>query len=157
MRSEDHIFASNQARVHFGFEFENIKGCAGDFLVFQGVGESRLVDNRAARGVHEIRSAFHFFQIVLRDQVTRVRKQGDVQADEIRLAEKAIAIDEFGVQLLLHFDGCADSVAIKDAHVESQRTARYAAPDAAKSQNAERFSPNIAAAKLIEIPARPSA
>ena len=130
---------------------------AGDFFIFERVGEGGFVHYRAARSVDEERGALHFFQIFGGDEVARVRQQRNVQADEVRFAEQCVAVHEFGVQLFFDFGWRADGVVIEDAHLKAERAACDSAADAPEAENAERFAPDVAADELIEVPAGPGA
>jgi hypothetical protein len=85
MRQQHDVGQREQARVHGGFAFKHIESCAGEQALFEGRGERRFVDDRAARGVDEERRALHAAQLFDADQMARLLPQRHVQRHVITL------------------------------------------------------------------------
>src|SRR5437660_1657521 len=104
---------------------------------------SRLVDDRAARGVDEDRSALHLAEAVRVHQVTRLGKERHVQRYEVAAREKVVkALDIHGTELLLRARITA-RVLIEDAHREAVGASRHREPDPAHADDAKRRAVDI--------------
>ena len=82
-------------------------------------------------------------------------RSGDVDGDEIGLAEEVFHRDEFGPERV-HF-GIGIAIVIKQRHVEALGHARHASADAAGTENAERLPADIDADEVGRAPAGPLA
>ena len=128
---------------------------ARDLAGFEGVVECCFVDHGAARGVDEDRCRLHARECGGIEEVARFGRQGDVDADEVRLIKQLV---EFGVgdpELRLGL-GPAMVAVVEHAHVEPARPARHGPADGAEANDAERRLMDILAEQERGSPTRPA-
>ena len=118
----------------------------------QRPGQRRLVDDRAARRVDQIRRPLHPRERRLVDQVPRLGRQRHVQRDDVRRRQQAIE---------RHRARCAGSAAgARDVQRRACRTPPRARPrpaDAAEADDAELLAAQLGAEHEVERPALPAA
>ena len=101
-----------------------------------GVGERLLIDELAARGVHDPDTLLHPGEPVRVDQVPGFRQRRHVQGNDVGLRNQLVEIDE------RHAGGVGgarreERVVGQDVHVECPGPRRYFAADAPESDHAE--------------------
>ncbi len=77
--------------------FIHVKARPGDSSCPQRLDQRLFVHHFASRRIDEESARFHPSQFGSANQVMRMRGQGRVQAEEIRLAQEGFTIDEPGV------------------------------------------------------------
>src|SRR6267154_4435051 len=82
VRSHDDVGAL-EARMDEGFLFENVEGGAGNFSGFEGVDESRFIDDRTACGVNDERGWFHAKEFWRVKEPAGLRIERNVQGHEV--------------------------------------------------------------------------
>jgi hypothetical protein len=90
VRDEQHVLERHQARMNLGLVFVDVERRAGNQPFFERPGQRGFVHDRPARGIDQVRSALHFRQRLLIDEVFRLRRHRTVQRDHVRCREEAI-------------------------------------------------------------------
>ena len=88
----DNDVVQRQQRVVEGhrLDLRHVQPGRGDASLLQRRVQRPLVDDRAARRVHQHRRRLHQRQLPLADEVSRLRRKRHVQADEVRLAQQLL-------------------------------------------------------------------
>ncbi|MNO97301.1 hypothetical protein D3C76_890040 [compost metagenome] len=108
MRGDDHVGEGQQAGEHVvlqrqvgtvgeedvGFFFIDVQAEVAELAALQRLDQRRGVDQRAAAAVDQHRAALHLLQAVGVDQVAGGVVERAVQADDVRLAEQPVELDE---------------------------------------------------------------
>jgi len=73
-----------------GFLFENVEGGTGNFSGFEGVDESRFIDDRTACGVNDERGWFHAKEFWRVKEPAGLRIERNVQGHEVGFGKQRI-------------------------------------------------------------------
>src|SRR4029079_12824953 len=73
---------------------EHVEAGAGDGAVLQRLGQSRFIDETAARGVDENGGRLHFLSLRGADHVLGLRRERHMQSNNVALAQDGVEIDE---------------------------------------------------------------
>ena len=77
--------------------FIHVKACPGDFSRPERLDQRLFIHHFSSRRIDEESSRLHPSQFGSANHVVRMRGQGSVQAEEIRLAQEGFTVDELGV------------------------------------------------------------
>src|SRR5215218_10773911 len=110
-----------------------------------GGGELGHVDDRSARGVHEVRVAAHAGKRLGVDQVARLRRQRAVQRDDVRALEQLAELDAAGV-------AAGAALRVDDLQPERAGARRGRAADLAVADDPERLAAQPATEHEVDRP-----
>ena len=124
---------------------EHVERGAGDHAVTQRDGECGLVDDGAARGVHEVGVVAHAGERRGVDQVARLRQERRVERDDVRAGEQLVELDPTGL-VAVH------GVGVDDLHPERTGASGDRLPDRAEADDAERLAAQPATEHELDRP-----
>ena len=139
-----------------GFVFKNVEAGAGNCFLPEGRDERLFIHHFPPRGVDEKTRGLHAAEFRRANQVMRLGRERNVQAQEIRFTEQPFAVHVFGGKLF--FNGLGDSVprVIKNPHRKPAPASRHRLPDVSEAVKAERLSVDVRAVEELELPAVPA-
>ena len=152
MRRQQDVLQPEQVRMHFGLTLEDVERGAGNEVLTQRPRQRRLVDDLPTCRVDEVRRPLHPRQGLAVDQVTRLRRQGHVQRDDVGARNQPVEPHELDTGPLR-----VASAAHGDAHPEGCRARGHGTADAPAADDAHEFSGQAAAEHEVEAPALPCA
>ena len=152
MRREHHLVHPEQRRVGRGLDREDVERGAGQPAVLERLRERVLVDDAAARGVHEPGTLLHHRELVLPDQPPRVRGAREVDRDEVGLHQERLERRHHVYAQLL--GSLAGDVRVErdHAHPEGLGPRGDERPDPAEPDQAEGLARELHALPPILVP-----
>ena len=122
--------------------FEYVEPGGDDLALGERLGQGLVVDDRAARGIHQHGRGLDEGKAPGVDQMAGLRGEVGVEGDEVRLAEQIVQVPVLGLELLFRLGGGPVHVVPEDAQGEPARAgagiwARSAVPAAARPVSAE--------------------
>ena len=110
---------------------EDVERGAGDVAGLDGFGEGFVDDELAARAVHDADARLHDGERVLVDEAFGLRREADVQREEVGVGEDFVDGDE-GDAVLARDDGSDEGVVAEEVHAEGLGAAGDFEADAAE-------------------------
>ena len=124
MRRHDYFVVAQQ-RVLSGRLFaEHVDGGTGDAAVVERANQGRLIDQLTAGRVNDAHPGLHLREVFIVDQVARLGRQSDVEADDVSLCKHFILGDQLHAEALSLFRRDV-RVVRDDAHVHTSDAAGH--------------------------------
>ncbi len=118
---------------------------------FDRVGQGRLVDELAARGVDDPHAGLALRQTSGAEQVPRLGRRRNMEADVI--GDLAHAVEGEQLNAERRRDGLGDERVVRDnIHAERAPAGRHFLTDSSEAAEAERFAPQFGAGQLLLVP-----
>ena len=136
MRGHHYLVQFQEVQAPRRFGGEHVEGRPGNPAERDGFGQGRLVDDPTPGGVDEPQAGFGVDQKFLPDQAGRLCRLGDMDGQEIGLADQVLE----GDQLSAHSPGPIGRqirVVGHEAHPERQRPLRHQGADPAQTDDPE--------------------
>mmetsp|Transcript_1823 Transcript_1823/g.7967 ORF Transcript_1823/g.7967 Transcript_1823/m.7967 type:complete len:297 (-) Transcript_1823:242-1132(-) len=129
----------------------DIQRRAGDLARLEPFQEGRLVHDAAPRAVHDSHAVLALREGLLVDQVLRVRGQGRVQRDEVRLRPDALEAEHLDAVLLRRLGG-KRRVEADQAHAQRLAPLGHDESDAAAADDGQRLAGDLHAGEGLSLP-----
>jgi hypothetical protein len=150
VREQHRPGCGEQARVHLGLALEHVEAGGEDHLFLECGCQRLLVDNRAARRVHENGVGLHEAQPAGVDEVPGLVGERYVQGHDVALGQQRVEVaapaDDARVMARV----------VQHLHAEAGGAASYGLADAAEADDAQHGAVHVAPQVLVDVPARPA-
>ena len=127
----------------------NIKGGAGDFLFLDCFGQGHFIQHFAASIIHDQQIGPALVEKTLAiEQMPRSVAAGDMESDDIDLAQELIEVADHFHAAVEHVGGADKRIKPNDGHVHCQSTGSNGSADPAHPNHAQRFAGELGALEL---------
>src|SRR5579862_578172 len=130
------------------FALEHVKRCSRDEAPFQRIDESRFLNDGTTCGIDQKRGPLHPGKFCWPNQPACCGVERNVERKKIGLLEYRVSRHVFGVQFLFDLRRGARCAVVDDAHTETRSAPGNGPSDAAESDDAQGFAPDVGSAKL---------
>ena len=152
MRREDGVVELAQGAVRAGLAFVHVDADRADLAGGQEVGERLLVEDAAARGVHQDHAVLHSRVLVGPEHPDGLLRLGKVDGDEVGQRHKGVHVVVQRHAQLLGALGAAVRVVAHEPHAEGTGALGHEAADAAEAEDGERLLVQLHAGVLPALP-----
>ena len=139
MRGADHVGQAEKRAVGGRLNLEHVEARPRDMARFQRLGQSRLIDQPAARAVDDTYARFQLGDVLAAEDIGGLLGIGHMQGDEIGMGEQLLQLDLAHAHLLGLLLG-EERIIGHDLHLEALGPVADDAADIARADHAKRLA-----------------